>query len=43
MQNDYVESFNGRMRKALLNETLFINLDHARVAIADWVNNYNWK
>src|SRR3546814_7063258 len=34
MQNGYVESFNGRMRDELLNETLFLSLDHARVVIA---------
>ena len=28
MQNGFVESFNGRMRDALLNETLFFDLDH---------------
>jgi putative transposase len=32
---------NGRMRKYPLEETLFMKLDHARVVIADWVNNYN--
>ena len=30
MQNGYVESFNGRMRDELLNESLFFGLDHAR-------------
>lgn len=40
-QNAFVESFNGRMREELLNETLFMSLDHARVAIADWVDDYN--
>jgi putative transposase len=40
-QNAFVESFNGRMREELLNETLFMSLDHARVVIADWVNDYN--
>jgi transposase InsO family protein len=34
MQNGYAESFNGRMRDELLNEALFLNLDHARIAIA---------
>ncbi len=28
MQNGFVESFNGRMRDELLNETLFRNLAH---------------
>lgn len=41
MQNGYVESFNGRMRDELLNETLFFGLDHARSAIADWVADFN--
>jgi transposase InsO family protein len=33
-QNAFVESFNGRMRDELLNETLFTSLDHAREKIA---------
>lgn len=41
MQNGYVESFNGRMRDELLNESLFFGLDHARRAIAEWVDDYN--
>ncbi|MCG7602289.1 IS3 family transposase [Halomonas sp. McH1-25] len=41
MQNGFVESFNGRMRDELLNETLFRNLAHARVVIAAWANDYN--
>ena len=41
MQNGYVESFNGRMRDELLNETLFMSLAHARVEIAAWVEGYN--
>jgi transposase InsO family protein len=41
MQNGYVESFNGRMRDELLNESLFFGLDHARSAIADWVADFN--
>lgn len=41
MQNGYVESFNGRMRDELLNETLFTSLDHAREAIAVWADDYN--
>jgi putative transposase len=40
-QNAFVESFNGRMRDELLNETLFFSLDHARKAIAAWVDDYN--
>ena len=41
MQNGYVESFNGRMRDELLNETLFLSLDHARVVISTWAEDYN--
>jgi putative transposase len=41
MQNGYIESFNGRMRDELLNETLFIDLAHARQAIETWVADYN--
>lgn len=41
MQNGFVESFNGRMRDELLNETLFRSLDHARSVIAKWAEDYN--
>src|SRR3954453_14853664 len=41
MQNGFCESFNGRMRDELLNETLFFGLDHARQIIGTWVNDYN--
>ncbi len=41
MQNGYVESFNGRMRDELLNETLFHGLDHARAVIEAWAEDYN--
>jgi putative transposase len=41
MQNGYIESFNGRMRDELLNESLFIDLDQARQLIGDWVTDYN--
>ena len=40
-QNAYVESFNGRMRDELLNETLFTSLAHARQVLADWRHDYN--
>ncbi len=30
LQNGLCESFNGRMRDELLNETLFLELDHAK-------------
>ena len=41
MQNGYVESFNGRMRDELLNESLFTSLAQARAVIAAWVADYN--
>ncbi len=41
MQNGYVESFNGKMRDELLNETLFFSLDHARSIVAAWMDDYN--
>jgi len=41
MQNGYIESFNGRMRDELLNESLFLGLLDARSAIAAWVADYN--
>jgi transposase InsO family protein len=40
-QNGFVESFNGRMRDELLNESLFFGIEHARSAIADWVKDFN--
>jgi putative transposase len=41
MQNGFVESFNGRMRDELLNETIFLDLDQARQIIGVWVADYN--
>lgn len=41
MQNGICEAFNGRMRDELLIETLFLGLEHARSAVADWVTDYN--
>ena len=43
MQNGFCESFNGRMRDELLNESLFFGLDHARTKITDWINDYNQR
>ena len=42
-QNGFVESFNGRMRDELLNESLFFNLDHARQKLAAWTTDYNTR
>ena len=43
MQNGFCESFNGRMRDELLNESLLFGLDHARAKIAAWVDDYNLR
>ncbi len=43
MQNGFCESFNGRMRDELLNETLFFGLDHAREKVRSWVHDYNHR
>ena len=40
-QNAFIESFNGRLRDELLNETLFHSLDHAREALTIWKHDYN--
>jgi putative transposase len=40
-QNAFIESFNGRLRDELLNETLFASLAHAREALAIWKHDYN--
>ncbi len=40
-QNGFIESFNGRMRDELLNETLFSSLDQARAALRNWRDDYN--
>ena len=42
-QNAFVESFNGRMRDELLNETLFMSISHAREKITAWIDDYNGK
>ncbi|KID12695.1 IS3 family transposase [Rhodobacteraceae bacterium PD-2] len=41
MQNGFVESFNGRFRDELLNETLFSSLADAREQIRAWQHDYN--
>jgi hypothetical protein len=40
-QNAFIESFNGRLRDELLNETLFTSLAHVREALAMWKDDYN--
>ena len=41
MQNAFIESFNGRLRDELMNETLFTSLAQARVALGCWRADYN--
>jgi putative transposase len=40
-QNAFIESFNGRLRDELLNETLFTSLAHARQMLAVFQGDYN--
>jgi putative transposase len=40
-QNGFIESFNGRLRDELLNETLFRSLPHARATLEVWRRDYN--
>lgn len=40
-QNAFIESFNGRLRDELLNETLFRSLLHARAMLEAWRRDYN--
>ena len=42
MQSD-CESFNCRMRDEFLNESLFLDLDHARSRIANWIDDQNQR
>jgi transposase InsO family protein len=39
-QNGHNESFNGRLRDELLNETLFRSLPHARAVLEAWRRDY---
>jgi putative transposase len=41
IQNAFIESFNGRLRDELLNETLFPSLPHIRASLAAWQSDYN--
>lgn len=40
-QNAFIESFNGKLRDELLNETAFSSLAEARAMLADWKHDYN--
>ncbi|MGY8685765.1 IS3 family transposase [Bradyrhizobium sp. UFLA05-153] len=40
-QNAFIESFNGRLRDELLNETLFTSLAQAKVQLGHWRADYN--
>jgi putative transposase len=41
VQNAFIESFNGRLRDELLNETLFKSLPHARAVLEAWRTDHN--
>lgn len=41
MENGFIDSFNGRLRDELLNETLFSSLVQAKAALAHWSSDYN--
>jgi putative transposase len=40
-QNAFIESFNGRLRDELLNETLFTSLAQVRAVLSAWRDDYN--
>jgi putative transposase len=40
-QNAFIESFNGRLRDELLNETLFTSLAQVRAVLSAWKDDYN--
>jgi putative transposase len=40
-QNAFIESFNGRLRDELLNETLFTSLAQVRAVLTAWKDDYN--
>jgi putative transposase len=40
-QNGFIESFNGRLRDEMLNETLFKSLPQARAVLEAWRRDYN--
>jgi putative transposase len=40
-QNGFSESFNGRLRDEMLNETLFSSLQHARAVLEAWRRDFN--
>jgi putative transposase len=41
VQNAFIESFNGRLRDELLNETTFTSLTQARAVLEEWRRDYN--
>ena len=40
-ENNYIESFNGKLRDELLNREIFTTLEEARVLIEQWRREYN--
>ncbi len=43
IENAFIESFNARVRDECLNQNLFMNIDHARLRIEAWKNQYNQR
>ena len=41
VENGFIESFNGRLRDELLNETLFTSLAQVRITLGCWRADYN--
>lgn len=42
VMNPFIESFNGRLRDECLNQTMFLDLDHANEVIQKWWVDYNY-
>ena len=40
-QDGFIESFNARLKDEFLNDTIFINLAHARQELEAWRHDYN--
>jgi transposase InsO family protein len=41
LENGYIESFNGKIRKELLNGEIFYTLKETQVLIEEWRREYN--
>jgi transposase InsO family protein len=40
-ENDFIESFNARLRDELLDDEIFYSLNEARIVIESWRRHYN--